>query len=180
MLNITLKKYGAKFLTLGVSAGALIFSQGIAAQSVKQAVDPALERTIAQLTKQLIIDANKRSIDNAVKEKIRLSEAWRYQPLNTQSKRADLDRDGDLDAVVLISICEKDSCHPTSNEETIFLLRKDSNIYSLNKKMDLKFKSEIVSIVSGTVTVSTLSYGDNDPTCCPSKRSVLKLSMRKP
>ena len=116
----------------------------------------------------MIQDANSTARLEAQEQGDASDSAWLYSPMTQNLKDVDLDGDGDLDAVLIITICEMDSCHQTSQLSAVALLENDGKSYNLNWQKNVDFDPEIEQISGPEVTIKSLIYGEQDPQCCPS------------
>ena len=95
---------------------------------------------------------------------------FRYQVLDSSIKRGDIDGDGDSDAIILVTTCEKLGCHPTTNVSEVEIVKNNSEKYEVIKRFSVGSSPTVDSIRGGRVMISAMQYGDDDPHCCPSEK----------
>ena len=111
--------------------------------------------------------------DGAVKRENATStkdQPFRYQVLDSSIKRGDIDGDGDSDAIILVTTCEKVGCHPTTNGSEVEIVKNNSEKYEVIKRFSVGSSPTVDSIRGGRVMISAMEYGDDDPGCCASEK----------
>jgi len=97
---------------------------------------------------------------------------FKYSVSNKNTFNADVNGDGEFDAIVEIFFCETGNCHPTtkSSELVVFLNNNGSYRFAASKGFSLFGK--INSIEDGIIYVDVYDLDEDDPQCCPElKRS---------
>ncbi len=136
----------------------------------------SVESAANEFTLALIADANATARMESEQRGEPIGKAWKYELLDSKIIAQDMDDDNDQDAVFVVTICEQDSCHKTSQLNAVALFENKEDAYSLNWYKSVDFDPVIEKISGAEVTIKSLIYGDNDPQCCPDTlvRSVLK------
>lgn len=100
---------------------------------------------------------------------------YRFAISEVRTKRADVNGDGAMDLVVLLAMCERMACHPTTQGSTVAVIFRDGDTAVASYPKTLGGDAVIVSAGVGFVSVRTMEFGPNDPSCCPSKPRIRRL-----
>lgn len=135
-------------------------------------------KTPARSLASVIASAKREALELADAESKRDGSDWRYHELWSDTKRGDFDGDGSADVVSLLTICEKISCHPTSNQSQAVFIRAEAGGFRPAYRIDLGQDPKVSSIRRGQVILTGNQYGPNDPTCCAQEKHTYTVQVR--
>lgn len=154
---------------LKVTASVLLtatFSISVQAQTLKSAIS----QEVANNVKFLNLESEKAFIQD--------SEYLDYEPMQFSllnqriAVMKDVNTDGINDAIVLLSYCEKTSCHPTTNSTDLVVLKGlGKNQFKRLGSASLGVNAKINNVNKGIINLTSYEYGDDDPGCCATKET---------
>jgi hypothetical protein len=149
-----------KLWQFSVGLAILVFSLIVSFGQVKKPSN--LKSLVNQYAENTIRALNKK----AAKEN-----GFKYKVIGKNTFNADVNGDGEFDAVVEMFFCEINNCHPTtkSSELVIFLNNKGSFRFAASKGFSLFGK--INSIEDKIIYVDVYDLDEDDPQCCPNLKS---------
>lgn len=103
-----------------------------------------------------------------LKQLLKSERMGRYKIENKNTFFADVDGDGDFDAVTEIFFCESSNCHPTTQVSKLVIFINQNNKYSFLTDKTFRVYGKINSINNGRIKVDVFGFGEDDPQCCPS------------
>jgi hypothetical protein len=97
---------------------------------------------------------------------------FKYSVSNTNTFNADVNSDGDFDAIVEMFFCETENCHPTTKSSELVVFLNNSGNYRFAASRGFSLFGKINSIEDGVIYVDVYDLEEGDPQCCPElKRS---------
>ncbi len=97
---------------------------------------------------------------------------FKYSVSNTNTFNADVNGDGEFDAVVEMFFCETENCHPTTKSSELVVFVNDNGTYRFAASKGFSLFGKINSIEDGIIYVNVYDLDEGDPQCCPEiKRS---------
>ncbi len=108
---------------------------------------------------------------NAEEKKHNGEDAYQYYLANKSIQEHDLNADGHPDYIASLTYCEETSCNTsTRSTEALVITADPSNGYRLVDTIGLGFEGNVTAVKDGVISATELDYGEDDPTCCPSKQ----------
>jgi hypothetical protein len=95
------------------------------------------------------------------------TQGWSYVVDTSSFRELDFNHDGRKDAVVIVTLCEKESCDITSQVATAFVLRNNGRGYDVTNQVEVGMNPKIVSVGAAGAVVQSSKMGRDDPMCCP-------------
>ena len=92
---------------------------------------------------------------------------FKYSVNNTNTFNADVNGDGEFDAIVEIFFCETGSCHATTNSSELVVFLNNNGSYRFAASKGFRLFGKINSIEDGVIFVDIYSLDEDDPQCCP-------------
>lgn len=141
--------------------------------------DTLLKQVAGTFSSTIISEANRESIADALQDGETEDDAFQFAETGMTIQRYDFDYDGDQDAVVLVEYCEEIRCHPTTQTTAVGLFENRKNEFVLLSSRHTGPQPEIEGWTDTGVNISSATYGEDDPQCCPSKRATLELPFKR-
>ncbi|MBC7899705.1 MAG: hypothetical protein H7070_06590 [Saprospiraceae bacterium] len=94
-------------------------------------------------------------------------ERFKYKSENKNVFWADINDDGEFDAIAEIFFCERTSCHPTTNSSEVVVFLNKKGKFTLGGSKGFSLFGKIHSVENGKIKVDVYDLDENDPQCCP-------------
>ena len=94
-------------------------------------------------------------------------ERSKYKSENKNIFWADINDDGEFDAIVEIFFCERTSCHPTTNSSVVVVFLNKKGKFTFGASKGFSLFGKINSIENGKIKVDVYDLDEGDPQCCP-------------
>ena len=162
-----------------IRATALCLLTSLSITSYAQTLKAAISNETASSVKFLNMESDKYFVHDAEYPE---SEAMRFAFDNQKTIMKDVDFDGIQDAVSLMYYCEETNCHPTTKSVDLVIFKGlGKNKFTKLGAAPLSVSAKINKIKNGVIYVNLYSYGENDPSCCPTDESTMlyKIKNRK-
>lgn len=97
---------------------------------------------------------------------------FKYSVSNTNTFNADVNGDGEFDAIVEMFFCETENCHSTTKSSELVVFLNNNGNYGFAASKGFSLFGKINSIEDGIIHVDVYDLDEDDPQCCPEiKRS---------
>jgi hypothetical protein len=97
---------------------------------------------------------------------------FKYGVSNKNTFNADVNGDGEFDAIVELFFCETVSCHSTTKSSELVVFLNNGGNYRFAASKGFRLFGKINSIEDGVIYVDVYDLDEGDPQCCPEiKRS---------
>ena len=130
-------------------------------RALSQAIDGFIESSLRQET-----EAERKRLRASGEDPENL---YVYSSSYREIREVDLDDDGDLDALILVDACEESSCNTSTRFAKVGLLMNDGSGFELTQVARFDGPTSLRGFTDEGVEVESMTYGPDDPTCCPSK-----------
>lgn len=147
-------------------------SKSVETKATPQAINnnlTSLPEVAANFAASAVTAENARSRRDAVSNGESVQDAFRYDASKPSTLTADVDRDGDLDAVVLVTLCESVNCHLTTKSAVVGLFRNMGDRYEQSSSRVYEGDGRLVRFTQAGAIVETTQFGPDDPDCCPTQ-----------
>jgi hypothetical protein len=92
---------------------------------------------------------------------------FKYSVSNTNTFNADVNGDGEFDAIVEMFFCETENCHATTKSSELVVFLNNNGSYQFAASKGFSLFGKINSIEDGIISVDVYDLEEGDPQCCP-------------
>lgn len=150
-----------------------LFSITSYAQTIKTAINDELASNIKFLNlesaKNFVYDAD--YPDN---------EPMKFTSNGQETIMRDINSDGIKDAIMLFYYCEETNCHATTKTVDLVVFKGLGNSqFTRLGSAFVGLNAKIKSVNNGIINVIEYSYGEDDPSCCPSEEFEISYKVKE-
>ncbi len=106
------------------------------------------------------------------------SSGFKYSVSDKNTFNADMNGDGEFDAIVEIFFCETGNCHPTTRSSELVIFLNNNGIYQFVASKGFSLFGKINSIEDGVIRVDVYDLDEGDPQCCPELKRIELYSLK--
>ena len=103
---------------------------------------------------------------------------FKYSVSDKNIFNADMNGDGEFDAVVEIFFCETGNCHPTTKFSELVVFLNKNGKYQFVASKGFRLYGKINSIADGVIRIDVYDLDEGDPQCCPELKRIEFYSLR--
>lgn len=103
---------------------------------------------------------------------------YKYKSDYKEIKYSDIDKDGDQDAVVLLSFRESETGHVTTVSYKTVVFSNTNGQFDFTTDLQSEGLVDSWSVKDNTILISTVTWSTDDPSCCPSIKTKLAYTLQ--
>lgn len=92
---------------------------------------------------------------------------FKYRVSSKNIFNADVNGDGEFDAVVEIFFCETGNCHATTKSSELVVFISNNGVYQFTASKGFSLFGKINSIEDRIISIDVYDLEEGDPQCCP-------------